>query len=123
MGGSILVIDDEPLLQRTLQALLSSQGFDVTLAASSREGLDLALGPRPFDVILCDLMMPGLTGMDVHEAVLAARPEVAARMVFLTGGTFTARATEFLDRAAIAHVDKPFGLDTLLAVIEKVKSS
>jgi len=60
-----------------------------------------------FDLVLCDLLMPDLTGMDVHDKVMAAAPDVAERMVFMTGGAFTARAREFLERVPNARFDKP----------------
>jgi CheY-like chemotaxis protein len=60
------------------------------------------------DVILCDLMMPDLTGMDLHAELTATAPEVARRMVFLTGGAFTPAARAFMDQVQNARVDKPF---------------
>jgi CheY-like chemotaxis protein/two-component sensor histidine kinase len=122
-GGSILVIDDEPRLLKSLEMLLASHGFDVAVAGSGEDGLALALGPRMFDVILCDLMMPRVTGMDVHEEVLRERPEVARRMVFLTGGAFTPRASAFFDHIANAHIEKPFEMNQLLEAIERVRST
>lgn len=119
-GGRILVIDDEPRLRASLKMLLDSHGFDVTTAASGSEGLALALGPAHFDVILCDLMMPGITGMDVHAELVQKRPELARRTVFLTGGAFTPRASDFLEEVRNPRLDKPFELAQLLAAIDRI---
>jgi CheY-like chemotaxis protein len=70
--------------------------------------LDLLATGASFDVVLCDLMMPELTGMDVFERVVVERPELAARFVFMTGGAFTGRARDFLDRVDNERLDKPF---------------
>jgi PAS domain S-box-containing protein len=122
-SGRILVIDDEPSFRTTLKMLLDSHGFDVTIADTARSGLTLAVEARPgFDVILCDLMMPGMTGMDLHAELERDRPEIARKLVFLTGGAFTPRASKFLDRVDSPHVEKPFDLQHLLATIELAKT-
>ena len=72
-----------------------------------RRSARLARGER-FDLVVCDLMMPGLTGMECHEALRTSRPELARSMIFLTGGAFTAKARAFLDHVPNVRVDKPF---------------
>ena len=74
-----------------------------------------------FDVILCDLMMPDVTGMEVFGYVKSARPHLAARVVFMTGGAFTARARAFLDEVPNRCIEKPFELARLRAVIREVR--
>ena len=59
-------------------------------------------------MVLCDLMMPGLSGMELHERLARSAPEVARRMVFLTGGAFTDGAREFLARVPNPRIEKPF---------------
>jgi CheY-like chemotaxis protein len=70
-----------------------------------------------FDVIVCDLMMPEMTGMDLHSRLSQSRPADAARMVFLTGGAFTSEAREFLDRVTNQRVEKPFDPPALRALV------
>ena len=70
-----------------------------------------------FDVIMCDLMMPEMTGMDLHARLSQSRPSDAARMVFLTGGAFTTEAREFLDRVTNHRVEKPFDPVALRALV------
>lgn len=121
-AGRILVIDDEPAFRTTLKMLLDAHGFEVTVTDTGTKGLSLALDPPPFDVILCDLMMPGMTGMDLHAELERERPEVARRLVFLTGGAFTARASRFLSDIENPHVEKPFELQHLLETIARAKA-
>ncbi len=75
-------------------------------------------GGQGFDVILCDVMMPEMTGMDLHEALRVKHPAYAERMVFMSGGVFTQRARLFLDNATNRVIDKPFDVATLRAALE-----
>ena len=70
---------------------------------------------RAFDVILCDAMMPGVSGMDLHEWLSGAHPEMVARFVFVTGGAFTEGAREYLERCGAPRLEKPLEV----AVIKK----
>jgi len=115
----VLVVDDEPLvatvLQRTLQA-----DHDVVAVGSARAALDrLGRGER-FDAVLCDLLMPGMSGMELHRTLVAAGDPHARRMLFLTGGAFTAPARAFLDATGADCLEKPFELDALRAGIARV---
>jgi CheY-like chemotaxis protein len=115
-SGNILVVDDEPLVGRLVERALG-RGHRVTALTTGREGLDLLAAGERFDIILCDLMMPEITGMDLYERVLGLDAEQAERMVFLTGGAFTRRATEFLERRPF--LEKPFDLSALEALVRQ----
>ncbi len=117
--GKILVIDDEPVLGRSIQRMLSSE-HDVTVLTSAADALDHVLRGERWDVILCDLLMPRMTGMDLHGALLALAPELPGRMVFLTGGAFTPKAREFLNRMTNPCLDKPFDNRVLRDLIREV---
>jgi PAS domain S-box-containing protein len=109
----LLVVDDEIAIGRTL-AIALSDAFEVTTATSGREALALLeRGDRQFDVVLCDLMMPDVTGMDVYERVVVHAPALARRFVFVTGGAFTDRARAFVERVQMPVIEKPFDLATL----------
>jgi PAS domain S-box-containing protein len=103
--GRILVVDDEPLVGAALQRLLAVD-HAVDFVTSGREALT-RLENESFDVLLCDLMMPEITGMDLHTEVSGRFPDYARRMVFMTGGAFTPQAREFLDRVPNQRLDKP----------------
>jgi len=105
-SASVLVVDDEPLVGRAVGRILSPP-HRVTLASSGAEALALAEVNR-YDVVLCDLMMPGMSGMDLHQRLGRTAPGVAGRMIFLTGGAFTEGARAFLARVSNARLEKPF---------------
>jgi PAS domain S-box-containing protein len=116
--GRILVVDDEPIVSRTLKRFLEAE-HDVVTAANGRQALDALDGDR-FDAILCDLMMPEMTGMDVHAALVERDPALADRMIFMTGGAFTARARDFLDRVRNPRLEKPFTMATISAMLREL---
>ena len=84
---------------------------------SAQAALDLMRSGRRFDVVLCDLMMPQITGMQLAAEVMTLDPAQAERMVFLTGGAFTASAREFLDSTTNRRMEKPFELKELRKVV------
>jgi CheY-like chemotaxis protein len=103
----ILVVDDDARVAGAVrESLVDAYTMVVEMDPAAALGR-LARGER-FDLILCDLMMPGLTGMDLHEAVGRLDPAQAARMVFMTGGAFTGRAHAFLADPARVWLAKPF---------------
>ncbi|HEY6003998.1 MAG TPA: PAS domain S-box protein [Anaeromyxobacter sp.] len=116
--GRVLVVDDEPLVSRALSRMLSPL-HDVVARTSGQAALELLREDRAFDVVFCDLMMPGMTGMELHAALAATLPDVAARMVFLTGGAFTPAAREFLDGIANPYLEKPVDRGTLRDVVAR----
>jgi CheY-like chemotaxis protein len=113
----VLLVDDEVRIARVLREGLV--GHEVTVATSGREALAYLEGNRSFDVIVCDLMMPDMSGMEVHDHVRTLRPGLERRMVFITGGAFTPLATEFLARVANPRLEKPFRINELAEVIER----
>jgi len=115
----LLVVEDEPTLARAFQRMLRSS-HEVTVALSGREALDqLQKGP-PFDAILCDLLMPEMTGMDLHDEIQRSHPGLERKMIFMTGGAFTQRARDFLDGVANPHLVKPFDLQGVLGALERL---
>jgi signal transduction histidine kinase len=122
--GRILVVDDEPIVCFSLERLLSSEG-DVVALTSAREALARIRAGERFDVILCDLLMPEMDAPALHDELLAVAPDQAERMVFVTGGAFTMRARDFLDRVPNDRLAKPFDVDALIALVRRrvVKSA
>ncbi len=112
----LLIIDDEPNLARTLARLLDAHAVDI--ATSGAEGLRRLEAGERYDLVLCDLMMPGLTGMDVHAAVRERDPAQAARFVFMSGGAFTPRAKAFLAEVGLPRLDKPFPASAVLELLK-----
>ncbi len=107
---SVLVVDDEPVIARLIQKALVDH--DVTTANDGREAVAL-MGQNAYDVILCDLIMPEMTGMDVYRAALQRATPLNERIVFMTGGAFTQRARDFLESVPNLRIEKPFDLNHL----------
>lgn len=115
----VLIVDDEPLVARAMERILRGE-YDVTLANTGAQALDcLERGPA-FDAILSDLMMPTMTGVQLHAEVRRRWPALAERMVFVTGGAFSDEARVFLQETPNARVEKPHGLTALRSVLAKV---
>jgi CheY-like chemotaxis protein len=111
----VLVIDDEPLIASAARRLLG-RVHEVEVAHSAPAAL-ATLSATGFDAIVCDLMMPHMTGMELHARLAEMRPSLAQRMVFLTGGVFNDEAARFLQAHARWCMDKPFDPAALLALI------
>ncbi len=116
--ASILVVDDEPLMGRAIARALGPRHTVVTLT-SAREALAL-LGRQRFDLILCDLMMPDMTGMDLYRELSSLDLGLARGMVFLTGGAFTSGASEFLQQVPTAASRSPFDGKAIAALVAEV---
>ncbi len=116
--GTVLVVDDEPLLCELLSAMLSDR-YQVSAFSSPRAAL-AALLEREYDAVICDVMMPGLTGMELFDAAVRERPQLAERFVFITGGAFTERARLFLKQTGRPVLRKPCGRQELLEVIGRI---
>jgi signal transduction histidine kinase len=106
-AGRVLVVDDEQMLCRAIERILSAD-HHVTTAASAREALARLAGGERFDLILCDLMMPEMTGMDLYDELQQSMPDQAARFIFMSGGAFTDNSRAFLARLPNDAIDKPF---------------
>jgi CheY-like chemotaxis protein len=116
--GRILLVDDEAVFAGALQRLLSHE-YDVTLLTSGRDALDQVRAGARFDVILCDLVMPMVSGIELHAELRHIAPEQADRIIFLTGGAFTGRFQQFLDSIANCWFEKPCNLQELRAAIRR----
>jgi len=106
----ILVIDDERTLARALGRMLREH--DVHLALGGGEGLE-RLRAEDFDVVFCDLIMPGVTGMDLYYRLLHEREDVARDLVFMTGGAYGGPAQSFLEGLENDVMEKPFRAEQL----------
>jgi PAS domain S-box-containing protein len=116
VGRRVLVIDDDPSVLRMLDRSLAG-GPEVVAVSDPHEALRRLLTGERFDLVLCDLMMPGLSGMELHAALLAARPERIGAMVFITGGAFTERARDFLATCQAPCLEKPFDPEALRRLV------
>ena len=117
-SARILVIDDDPGVGRALRLMMEEE-HDVTCYTSPREALRRLLQDQSFDLVFCDLMMPELTGMDIYQVLRFNRPGYEARLVFMTGGAFTASAKRFLAQVPNPRIEKPFNLRALQRMVQR----
>ncbi len=117
-GGRILIVDDEPEIREVLDWFLV--GYEVSHASNGREALEQCASAW-FDVVLCDLMMPEITGMELYQRVAERAPDLAARFVFMTGGAFTEAGRTFLENVPNPVITKPFDRVRVLGVVEAVR--
>jgi signal transduction histidine kinase/CheY-like chemotaxis protein len=113
----VLVVDDEPLVASAVQRALARQ-HDVTTAHSGPEALARVLAGDRFDHILCDLMMPEMTGAEFRDALVRADAGQAARVVFMTGGAFTEATRAFLAGHPGPCLEKPLDLDAVRRILD-----
>jgi nitrogen-specific signal transduction histidine kinase/CheY-like chemotaxis protein len=114
--AAVLIVDDDPFVGTALARVL--RDHEVSVVTRARDALDLLSGGKHFDVILSDLMMPEMSGMELYEELTRRFPRAAERVVFLTGGAFTPDAKAFLDRVPNDQIEKPFDPKSLRALIE-----
>ncbi|MFT3913187.1 MAG: ATP-binding protein [Anaeromyxobacteraceae bacterium] len=112
----ILVVDDEALVGTVLARTLRGD-HDVQVVTSARAALDKVEQGERFDVVLSDLLMPEMTGMDLYAELQKRDPGYVRRMVFLTGGAFTPAAREFLEETKVVCLEKPFEVGALRATL------
>ena len=112
----VLFVDDEPMLCDLVTQVLKSR-HEVAAVTSAREALARRGRGERYDVILCDLMMPVMTGMELYDELARVAPEQRERVIFLTGGAFTPGARAFLSQVPNARLEKPFDLDQLLGLV------
>jgi PAS domain S-box-containing protein len=114
--GHLLLVDDERAVAESLRHMLQDD-HEVDVATSVREARALLEERHDYDVVLCDLAMPVESGADLYAYALDHYPALAQRFVFMTGGAFTTRAASFLEDSQRPHVEKPFDLESLRALI------
>jgi signal transduction histidine kinase/CheY-like chemotaxis protein len=119
-GGRLLIVDDEPMILGALRRAFSSD-YHVTCVGDGRRALERIKAGERYDVILCDLMMPEITGMDLYAEMSRLAPDQLERLVFVTGGAFTPRAREFLERIPNARVEKPIDFQNLKLLLRNLR--
>jgi DNA-binding response OmpR family regulator len=118
--SKILLIEDEPSVAAFVRTALERSGYEVVASHSAREGLEL-LGKGDFGGVISDFRTPGgINGADVREWLGRHRPELAARLIFITGDTASRDTVSLLAKAQTPFIEKPFRLRELLAAVDKI---
>ena len=113
-GRAVLVVEDEPALAVGGAEALADAGFVVDRAGDGEEGLTRLTEAR-YDLIVCDLKMPRIDGMQFYRAMAAATPALARRVIFVTGDVAGTDAERFLEETGCRWLAKPFRLGRLAA--------
>lgn len=109
-SARVLIIDDDPAVGALLRDQLAAAGYRASFEADASRALEALAAGAEFDLVYCDLMMQGTTGMDLAEALAARAPAQLAKVLFMTGGAYTPRARDFQQRHAGRVVGKPFDI-------------
>jgi len=117
----LLVVDDEAALAMALTKVLE-RDHEVTAVTEGRAALDLLLAGDRFDVVLCDVLMPGVSGIDLYRELERDRPEIAQRIIFMSGASSMPRVAEFFSAISNERIDKPVDLANLRALIRQIAS-
>jgi signal transduction histidine kinase len=112
----ILVVDDEPLVGRAIARAL--RNHDVLVATDARKALSECRAGQ-FDLVLCDVMMPNMDGSAFYAELCVERPDLASRVVFMTGGAFTPETRHFLDTVPNPKMQKPIEAKALLEIAKR----
>jgi CheY-like chemotaxis protein len=118
-GIRALVVDDETFLLECLVDALGAWGLEVTPSSRGDEAIQ-RLESGTFDLIVCDIRMPGLSGMDLYDWLKAQRPAMTRRILYTTGDTFDVTTREFLESNQVPYLGKPFDLKQLKQSLERL---
>lgn len=113
--SKILLVDDEPILRRLIIRVLRPN--IITTAESGAQALKILQRAPPFDLILCDLSMPGLSGGDVFRYAITQDPAIQKRFVIITGGATTPDQQRFLKEFHPRVLSKPFTRSELISLL------
>ena len=115
----VLVIDDEQLLGQTIQLGLEDT-MQVELETSGEKGLKRLLDDEGFQLVLCDLSLPDLSGIEIYAKVASERPELTNRFVVMTGGAVSNESRDFLENYDGPLLNKPFTLSQVESLIQGI---
>jgi CheY-like chemotaxis protein len=114
----VLIVDDEPLVAESLRLVLSGE-FGVTTTTAPTQALQWITSGETFDVILCDVMMPGMNGVELRERIEKVAADQAARIVFVTGGILLPHVRALLESVPNAWIEKPIDLEGLRDLVRR----
>ena len=123
----VLIIDDEMAIRTALRRFFTRRQWQVDEAENGKMALDTLLADgadvETYAVIISDLKMPGISGIELHDRLLSARPELLTRLIFSTGDTASHDAAEFLSRTSCRVLQKPFELSALAELAEQMRAA
>jgi CheY-like chemotaxis protein len=124
-----LLVDDEPVIRQALRRFFQRHGWEVDEAEDGAGALDRLMGAErsggtresaAYTVIISDLRMPGVSGIELYERLAAERPELLERLIVSTGDSVSPEAADFLRRSSCPVLNKPFGLAELRGLVTRI---
>jgi len=120
MSKTIMVVDDEPALLQLIEAILGTEGYNVIAVSNGREALEKLKKAKP-DLVLLDMMMPGMSGREVCEKIRSDPKTKSIKVAFLTVAKFSEAGRDTLKKMKVSdYITKPFDNDDLLKRIKKI---
>jgi CheY-like chemotaxis protein len=118
----LFVIDDEPSIRAAINRFLRRRQWEVEEAEDGRVALDILLHSKPnrYDVVMCDLRMPHVSGVELYRELLGARPDLVRRLLFSTGDVVSSDAASFLADTGRPVIEKPFELARLEELLSQI---
>jgi DNA-binding NtrC family response regulator len=120
--SKILIIEDEENVLEVMQRLLMRKGYSCDGVTNGMDGLNCIKNSH-YDLIICDLRMPGMSGIELFQEVEKINPELGQRFIFTTGDNVSEGNQNFLKLTGAMVLQKPFEMDTLIAVVNKKLSN
>jgi CheY-like chemotaxis protein len=115
----VLVVEDEPTVARLISDVLEDEGFQVDALWDGHEALERA-ARETYDLVICDMRMPGLDGQHFYETLASTGNPLWKRFLFVTGDVLSSHTHEFLERHHLPHVAKPFRVEELTEKVRRV---
>jgi CheY-like chemotaxis protein len=115
----VMLVDDEAQVAHTMERLLR-RDYDITIALCGNEAIEHIVNGARFDAIVSDVMMPNMTGIELTEQLQQLAPDQARRLIFLSGGAFTAQTRDRLDELGAPQLEKPVSAKELRAHLSRM---
>jgi CheY-like chemotaxis protein len=122
LNKSVLVIEDEPIIARVCSRILALDGYDAGIADSGETALDM-FKEKEYDIYICDIKMPGMSGIEFYNLIKKDYPDRINKLIMITGDLLSSETREFLRDINIPYILKPFTPDELREAIDKLKSN
>jgi PAS domain S-box-containing protein len=116
--GRILIVDDEDGIRAIMVHMLREH--DAVQASSGAQAKEMLESDQDFDLIICDMMMSNVSGMDLHEWLTEHHPRLAKQLIFITGGAFTPRARDYLKKVDNIRLEKPFEMTNFRKIVNEL---
>ena len=117
----ILLVDDDTIVQQFLTEILSEEGHEVEIVKNGDDAL-AKLGSEDYDVIMLDVKLPGMNGLDMYRHLQKMAGSLARRVIFITGDVMNIDTKNFLSQTSVPYITKPFGAEQLKKDVDRILS-